>query len=411
MIQVSSSQFDAEARCFRYWTGKSVFGLPEVQGTAQSLGTVFATVIERWLKGEDPFPRGWEGDLNPVDVDLVRRLIQAAREHPEFSEEARKRIRHVEPEFWLEVLPESFMCSTCKSEDPWNDICFATSHTFVKLPAVVVLGYPDVVTDAGIDDHKTTKSIQQWAKSSDQLRQNQQLLTYGKAWLEDRRSDGIPDPEFVVLRHHNYDKTTTRVETRAANPPLTPQEIDSAWEDRKTQAKRMRDFVVTNEVKTDLKLADVWFTIPAAGTPNDARNRKGACGEYRGCPFAPICGGTQSPADYRRETIEIMESQAREARGLSSLDAGGFMTTSIFGARNAAANGANNASTATAPPPAVSGLPSPPPAAAPAPAPAPGPGPVPAPAPATAPASSPLTFASHSAPPARSLPGPSRNSI
>lgn len=322
----SASQFEAYARCHRLWWFQRVAKLPTRSSSAQTFGTVFAKVVERWLKDLDPFLPGWAGDLYPADQDLIKRLLSKAIDKGVLKRNPKQ---WVEAEIWMDLLAEEG-----------------------EFPAVKLQGFIDVAHERGIDDHKTTKSLK-WAKTPEQLRQNTQLLVYAKAWLEDRRMDKIPDPPNVEMRHHYYvkDAYDPQVETRAADPPLTPREIDEAWEELRRQSAKMRLLPVLKAPKDDVQAQDIWPTVEAAGSPSDARTRRGACGDYGGCEFAELCGGGQSIADYRREFDRIRDKREWEAQGLPT--EGERMVNPLFANRMGVVPSASAPTTTPSAPPVV----------------------------------------------------------
>lgn len=333
----SASQKIEHARCERFFFFRRVVKLPTLSSSAQMFGTVFASVMERHLRGEEPFPLQWDDGLTPVEADMARRFLAKAKEVVKIPG-----LQAVEAEFYLDVLPEEEVCRHCAARRSSGDVCFGREHEWVTLPAVRLVGYPDVVHSEGIDDHKTTKSLR-WAKSSDELRQDLQLGVYAKAWLEARRSQGLLDPSHVRLRHHYYVKESGEVATREALPPLTPAEIDLFWQERVAQAQRMRWLMFKNKVDSDLHADETWSKVPASGSLEDAKYKRPGtpCGAFGGCPFAEICGdGGDRPSLYRKRITRIMENEERKARGLPPLVEEEIVMSNIFAGLLPPTNGA-----------------------------------------------------------------------
>lgn len=342
--EFSATQLESDERCRRYFWFRYVANLPELQSTAQLFGSALHAVVERWLRADqagrdvktgqpvDLYPAGWDEGITPVEADLVRRLVQAAVESAVIE---RHPARHVEAEF--------------------RDVPI--------VPGATVRGYIDVVAPDGIHDHKTSKNVERYAKSPAALRSDSQLLLYAKIWLEDRRMDGKPDPEQVLLRHNYFSKDPSSPIVRPVTAFVTPAEVDAAWRRTQVRASELLSLKRSQRISSFEDADAHWRKVPGAVSPGDSDSIRSAsydhpCRKYGGCAFAEVCGGVKKPSEYAAE-VNRRNSNNHD-------DQGGTMGLDIFAARRAAA--AANGST-TAPPVSTTAVIPSPAQASPAPAP------------------------------------------
>lgn len=345
---ISASQLELHERCARAWWFRYVVRLPDAPSRAQEFGTAFHAALETWLGGEDPFGvAGWDQGLAPVESDLVRRLIQDAvqvkpRALGKREEAVVRRVpgQLVESEFWIPVLDGR--------------------------PVVKLMGYVDIATVDGIHDNKTTKS-RKWVKTPEQLRENMQLLVYARAWLEDRRSDGIADPSQIKLRHNLFIKDEGAADF--VEVFVTPTEVDAAWDRVKQRAEEMRKLRVAATPRDDGHAAELLEIVPPAEVDRKRvlTSRSGPCGMFGGCAFREVCGGIRSLAEHRNIIQTFLATGlAPAASSVSFFDfvdinsRGNSM--SIFGNRFAAPVNGGTAAPAAPVPPVATAPPAPPPA-------------------------------------------------
>ena len=341
--EFSASQIEADERCRRYFWFRHLANLPEEQSDAQRFGTVLHGVVERWLKADssgrgsdgksiDLYPAGWDEGISPVEADLVKKLVTAAVEsavierHPGTFVEAE--FRHVP-----------------------------------LVPRATIRGYIDVVAPDGIHDHKTSKNVERYAKSPAALRINTQLLLYSKIWLEDRKIDGKPIPERVLIRHNYFSKNPAAPIVRPVTAYVTPDEVETAWNRVQVRALEMLDLKRAAGARSMEEVDALWRQVPGAAPAGALQIIQSAgfdhpCGQYGGCPYADVCGGTKKPSEYAAEVSRRNEAAARKDQASAEIKNGDqkIMGTNIFAAR-LAANGTTTAppaaTTAVIPPPAT----------------------------------------------------------
>lgn len=268
--------------CKRKWWLKNVRKLPEIVRAHQVFGTVLHQVAERYVSADDLgrdangnpvdlFPPGWEvakgkfgqpseGSCNPVEQQLIRKLVAKAIE-----------------EGILERLPgrlveDSFRITVIESEGDG-------SH--VQLSGFIDLYYVDPPM---VIDHKTVKTMK-YAKSENALKKDTQMLTYAKRVLEQRRSLGLPDPPSILLQHNAYCKDPNNPVIRRTRAEVTVQQVEDAWVERQAEALEMD--LLRDRINS-------WSEIP------DPINKISACQAYGGCSYQPICQGRESEKGYEQ---------------------------------------------------------------------------------------------------------------
>ena len=140
-----------------------------------------------------------------------------------------------------------------------------------------VLGFADVMDiysteDGGIPplvlDWKTTGNLK-YVKTSDELRRNDQVITYAQAVLARRRLAGLTEPRDIRVQHAVLLKVRP-FGLHGNFADVTPAEIAEGMESIDETVGRM--------VRT-----------ARATTPNDVTPTWSACSAYRGCPFQSTC--------------------------------------------------------------------------------------------------------------------------
>lgn len=159
----------------------------------------------------------------------------------------------------------------------------ALERGLITCAGVPVVGHIDLVSFRGVNvgasdfgdvndppgtieirDWKTTSDFR-WAKTGDELRENVQMLTYGRYGLERW------NPTFVRLTHVYIRTKGGRVPAiNRSTGPMHPDEIRAGWEGVETVGRKVRLAVRADRAE------DV-----------DANTR--ACGAFRGCPHRSYC--------------------------------------------------------------------------------------------------------------------------
>jgi hypothetical protein len=158
----------------------------------------------------------------------------------------------------------------------------ALERGLITCAGVPVVGHIDLVSFRGVNvgasdfgdvqdppgtieirDWKTSSDFR-WAKTGDELRENVQMLTYGRYGLERW------NPAFVRLTHV-YIHTKKRLPAiNRSTGPMRPDEIRAGWEGVEVAGRKIRLAVRADRAE------DV-----------DANTR--ACGAFRGCPHRSYC--------------------------------------------------------------------------------------------------------------------------
>jgi len=304
VITISASQIDTYEDCARHWWLRRVLKLKEPPAAHFTFGTVLHSVIERWLSATDngrvPGPDGatiaeglFQGQLGGQPVNLYPKGWMVATEMDGST---------------AEVTPtEARQIQALVAEAIENGIIYRTpsmqlerSIRIAITENVQLVGYIDLFR-AGterelpeIGDHKSYgKGSVRYLKREDPdspnyLGKNQQLRTY--AWVTSQL-DGWNDS--VRLRHNQYPKFegpgVTKVEA-----VLSPDEIAAHGEYLHEVADRIER---TSKVKE-------WSDVPG---PTDT----GKCAHWYGqaCPFAQICGRTESPEVYQTRVARLLEQR------------------------------------------------------------------------------------------------------
>lgn len=277
-LRISSSQDETFHRCKRLWWFLYCQKMPTPPKGHFDFGTILHEVCERYLladdlgrvppwsvqknpsifKGQEQlqpvnlYPQGWDETdgrkLPPVEAGLIRRLITKAIAEGVLERQADRRIEH-----WFagEIIE-----------------------------GVDMVGIVDVLLPGEIQDHKSTKSMR-WAKTPASLKQSYQMLNYAKLLI-----DADPDLEEVTLRHNVYCKDPNKLEVRRVETKVSKAEVVANFERLQGVAE---DMLVLAGGGLDL---DDWQTIEGPSQPN-------ACSAFGGCPMRSICGGKETPDQYR----------------------------------------------------------------------------------------------------------------
>ena len=349
---VGSSQIKAFLRAPRAWAWSYVGGVVEKKSYPTIWGGALHGVLQRWVMEEPLYPASWfPAELRLQDVDLIRRLADAAIEKGIVARGQGRRLgfhTDVEARFCLEILPPEG-----------------------ALPGIDLRGSIDCPLFEGIDDFKSTASIEKWAKEGHELRSDLQLNIYAAVWLFVRRLAGMWDPPDgrIRLRHVYFQKgSKPTVETRDVFVSIA--DVEDRWERLKPIVRQMRDLALANlepVVASDLGVGGRWYKVGCAINTTSAddvrrvlagaddKGNKLACGDYGGCHFQGLCANVEGLDDYlNRSTAKPPGGFLPTTGGLfgGGQSSGGGSNVGIFDDMLEAAGG-NSGATATAPPPAT----------------------------------------------------------
>lgn len=274
-LVTSPSAMETANDCMRKWWFLKTIRLKEPQKSFTKLGDVFHEVCERWLEADDNgrgedgkeadvFPDGWADALDYGQEAVVRAIFKA------FVDEGvlrRTPGRQIEKSFQVPVIP-----------------------------GASIMGFADVWTPLGIEDHKTSKA-RKWLKNRDDLAECIQMMSYAAAWcfenrdatkLELRHNQGITDPDDLFVKPTSRD--------------VTVDEVATFWD------------------KTIIPLVKRMLYWKQAGLPPESwakvdgpKPRKGICKKYGGCPFLGICGRTESVDAYKKRIAPHIQTETEKA--------------------------------------------------------------------------------------------------
>jgi hypothetical protein len=281
-MKISASQDETFTRCKRNWWFAYPQRLPSIPKGDLDFGSVIHNVCERFLLADDTgrdkdgnpvelFPDGWDSiedkkgkrSISPAQSDLIRKLVAKAIEEGVLE---RRPGRTVEQWFSRDLIP-----------------------------GVKMVGKIDMLLPGEVQDHKSTKAMK-WAKnekkdSPNYLGKSLQMLDYAHEAL-------VADPslEVVRLRHNVFCKDPEQPIVRKVDVSVTKAQVMSNWQRLMKAAWEMQ--VLT---KQNLK-EDQWSDVPGPSEPD-------ACEAYGGCPYVRICGGVDTPDQYRKRVTKQIKNK------------------------------------------------------------------------------------------------------
>lgn len=304
---VSASQIETFNDCARKWCFEKIWKLKAVEQSFTNLGTVFHSVCERWLLADDngrvPLPSSIKSEWGYLQIFPEGPL--KGQQYPHAVE--------VFPEGWDETISYGEAAVVKKLFQSMVDegILRRTPGRVVEKPIqmeviggnqVSLIGYEDVWTPLGIEDHKTS-SNSRWFKTRQGLRENIQIMAYAAAWIEEALEADRELPETIELRHNQACVDPDATEVRKTCVDVSPNEIIDFWE--KEILPRVRQMLHWKRSKLP---ETSWEKVPGPKT-------KGVCRKYRGCPFMGICGRTESVQTYRgRFDLHTKQVEAHAAQ-------------------------------------------------------------------------------------------------
>lgn len=292
-LRLSASQDKALEDCYRKWWFQSVRKLPRVEKTEFLFGSILHSVLDRYLRSDDPnvdlYPDGWHisynrfnnkavGSISSDEQLLVKDLVAEGIKNGTVRREPG---REVEAEFVIDIVK--------KLVPTFED------------PNISMTGFVDLATpgtEGGvigeITDHKTVKR-RKYAKGARALEKDPQMLTYAEALFQ---LQGIEDPAAEIsLRHNTFVKDPDDPAVFSSSVLVKREDAERHWKGVVSRAKKA----------AEIRLVKDPFEI-------EAPNKKGACDRYGGCPFAGICGGTETIEDYIYK-VQAINSKKKEPEG------------------------------------------------------------------------------------------------
>jgi len=267
-IVVSPSAAETADDCIRKWWLLKSIRLPQPLRAATEICDVFHECAERWLEADDtgrmpdgtpcdPFPEGWDDRLS-FGQSAVVRAVHAAM----IDEGVLRRTpgRQIEKSFQIEVLDGQ---------------------------QASMMGFADVWTPLGIEDHKTSKS-KRWLETREGLKTNLQMMAYAAAWVDDMLARGEELPASIELRHNQGVVDPDDLYVRPTSTHVTISEIATFWNEKIVPLVRQMLYWKKSETP-----ANSWSKVPGP-------KKKGICRKYGGCPFEDVCGRIESIDDYKK---------------------------------------------------------------------------------------------------------------
>jgi len=270
-MKISASSFEtAKDLCMRKWAMKELWDMPEAPNTKD--GTDFGAVIhgvnERWLLADDRgngpelYPDGWSMGLNEADAALVKMLHEKAVETGVL---VRRKGR--KPEEWM------------------------NTPIIVDNDVVQLTGKLDVMDPTGFEDHKSSKA-KKWTKDEAGLASDAAMLFYAVEWCK-RHADAIQ----VRMRYNYFLKDKSKPETWSVEVVLKREVVEHF---KHTQLMpTVRAMVACAKANIP---EEKWSLVEGPKSSD-------ACRAFGGCAFATICGGVESPAQYRARIQRVIENQ------------------------------------------------------------------------------------------------------
>ena len=322
-LQVSASQLETFSNCKRQWWAVNVRGLPTKPTTSQVFGTVLHSVVERFLtagsngrdasgRTVDLYPKNWhiavkrygkdcekcagkgcancyqtgkdcDGAVTPAEQSAIKKLIEMAIEDGVLERPAQCA---VEKQINIEMR-ESGECP--KGKDCSDKSCPHCSGTG-RTPSIGLIGFVDLITPEGIQDHKTTKSMR-YAKSKNELAKNIQMLLYAYYFASETQA---PDEHLIELRHNVYCAPENRVKKTVTH--ISALQARAHFKQMLSMAE---DMASIRDAVNDI------FDLPMPLQPERT------CNAYGGCPLMSVCTGQESLDAYEKRAIAMYGSRKK----------------------------------------------------------------------------------------------------
>jgi len=211
------------------------------------------------MLGGDPFEKGWSFGLNIQQrMDIKEMFYAGLREG---------------------MIPQ---------RPDQKKLGYLVEHPFTltmdggKLPFFV--GFIDLIFPIHnlVIDWKTTSSWN-YAKTSEDLKVNTQVLVYAKVLQHLRRELGLPESEGFKVAHGSFLKKTPRnyKQIEAGEPRTRYVDTEVSW----VEALQRWDECVTmaRDMVALAQQAEDWYDIP------EPTNKKESCEAFGGCEYKDVC--------------------------------------------------------------------------------------------------------------------------
>lgn len=262
---VSPTQIETYRLCARKYRFRFLDNLPQVRKLQHSFGTILHSAAERFLKSEELWPLGWDVDketqerLEPSEAALIQVLITEGINNGILERRPNGRV-----EQWIRLPVEG---------------------TGKKLRGLI-----DYVTEVRVEDHKSSKSAK-YLKSAKALKKDVQMMSYAKWLLEVYREQGRKPPATLTVAHNQFIKDYEAPATKRVEAEVTPAEIDEFWRDEVVETVKAME--ITEKVENPFDIPD---PPPSA------------CNAYGGCDYCSICGGQETPLQFKKRISTMLDS-------------------------------------------------------------------------------------------------------
>lgn len=200
VLVTSPSAIETADDCNRKWWFLKVVRLKEPQKHFTKLGDVFHEVCERWLEADD------NGRVpEPPDESAGIRHIQGEKFWLEGTLKGQAWGAEVDvfPSGWSDALDfgqesvvraifKAFVDEGVLRRTPGRQV--ERSFQIPVIKDASVMGFADVWTPLGIEDHKTSKA-RKWLQTREGLAENIQMMVYAAAWCQ-----ASPEARVLELR-------------------------------------------------------------------------------------------------------------------------------------------------------------------------------------------------------------------
>jgi len=256
----SPSQIVNLLACDRKWWFRTCHKVADGKDpSSRDTGTVLHEVAGRWLNADDQGrdQQGQPVDLYPAGWECVR----------EFGRDTGRRI-DLHQQAIIRVMIQKGIENGTLRRLTGRQI---ERHLVIPLiPGVDMQGYVDQDAPLIVEDHKTTKNYDFAIKTKAKLAKDEKMLCYAVM----KRGEHPGEP--ITLRLNYFDKSQAR-DPWPLDTCVKPESVVNFLNETLIPAaKRM---LALHEAKLPL---ESWAEV--AGP-----NKKGACEEYGGCPYARIC--------------------------------------------------------------------------------------------------------------------------
>ena len=300
-LYLSPSQIDAYKRCQRCWWLKSVIKAPEPRKKTTIFGDIGHACCDRFLQGKEPFPEGWEYEIN-----------RWTKEH------TGNKLTKAEQSLCKALITAGIKDGVLhRAPDSRTEQQFQLDVPDVDTPVKIKMFLDHLTTDA-VEDHKFCGSTRYY---SDKVLKNALAMNlYGVAAY----AHGYVQNDSIWLRYNLFVKNADRPRTKVVEVERTAQEVKDYFDDLVVPScQRMLHLV-----KRDIKRDD-WSSV--AGDMNDTGR---ACDAYGGCPYLPICSGRVTVDEFIKQQTEDKEERKTAEQDARILLFGGKKQQKEGGGKN-----------------------------------------------------------------------------